>query len=61
MACPIGPEEINKLKMFIGFCSEKPEVLNLPQLSFLKDFIEKLGGTVPAADAKCPFAEAKAQ
>lgn len=59
MTCPIGPEEISKLKMFIGFCSEKPEVLNLPQLRFLKDFIEKLGGTVPAAEQKCPFTDAK--
>lgn len=61
MACPIGPEEISKLKMFIGFCSEKPEILNLPQLSFLREFIEKLGGKVPAAEQKCPFADAKPQ
>ncbi|XP_055712069.1 hsc70-interacting protein 1-like isoform X2 [Phlebotomus papatasi] len=47
MACPIGPEEIKKLKMFIGFCSQKPEIINMPQLSFFKEFIEQLGGKVP--------------
>lgn len=57
MACPIGPEELSKLKMFIGFISEKPELLNLPQLAFFKDFVEKLGGKVPAGD---PF-EAKSE
>uniref|UniRef100_A0A6B2EB18 Putative hsp70-interacting protein hip/transient component of progesterone receptor complex n=1 Tax=Phlebotomus kandelakii TaxID=1109342 RepID=A0A6B2EB18_9DIPT len=47
MACPIGPEEIHKLKMFVGFCSQKPEIINMPQLSFFKEFIEKMGGKVP--------------
>uniref|UniRef100_A0A1L8DMC5 Putative hsp70-interacting protein hip/transient component of progesterone receptor complex n=1 Tax=Nyssomyia neivai TaxID=330878 RepID=A0A1L8DMC5_9DIPT len=47
MACPIGPEEIKKLKMFIGFCSQQPEIINMPQLSFFKEFILKMGGTVP--------------
>ncbi|GAB0099323.1 Hsc70-interacting protein 1 [Sergentomyia squamirostris] len=47
MACPIGPEEIKKLKMFIGFCSQKPEILNMPQLSFFKEFIEQMGGKIP--------------
>uniref|UniRef100_A0A7G3AMS2 Putative hsp70-interacting protein hip/transient component of progesterone receptor complex n=1 Tax=Lutzomyia longipalpis TaxID=7200 RepID=A0A7G3AMS2_LUTLO len=51
MACPIGPEEIKKLKMFIDFCSQKPEIINMPQLSFFKEFIEKMGGKVPEGDA----------
>lgn len=55
MSCPIGPDEINKLKLFIGFCNEKPEILNLPQLAFFKTFVEKLGGTVPSAGPGCPF------
>lgn len=53
MSCPIAPEELSQLKLFVGFISEKPEMLNLPQLSFFKDFVEKLGGKVPAGD---PFA-----
>lgn len=51
MSCPIGPEELSKLKLFIGFCSQKPELLNLPQLQFFKDFIEKMGGKVPEGSA----------
>lgn len=54
MACPIGPEEISKLKLFIGFCSQKPEILNMPQLDFFKKFIEQLGGKVPAGEFKIP-------
>lgn len=48
--------------MFIGFCAQKPEILNLPQLTFLKDFIEKLGGVVPpATTTHDPFADDKPQ
>jgi suppressor of tumorigenicity protein 13 len=50
MTCPIGPAEIEKLKVFVAFCSQQPSILNLPQLEFFKTFIEKLGGTVPAAE-----------
>lgn len=55
MSCPIGPEEINKLKLFVGFCSQNPSILNLPQLDFLKSFVEQLGGTVPAGDSNASF------
>lgn len=48
MSCPIGADEVNKLKFFIGFCSENPSLLNLPQLDFFKTFVEQLGGKVPA-------------
>lgn len=57
MACPIGTDEVNKLKFFVGFCSENPSILNLPQLEFFKTFIEKLGGKVPAADPGFSFPE----
>lgn len=59
MSCPIGSDEINKLKLFIEFCSKNPKTLNLPQLDFLKTFIEKLGGNVPAGEPNFPFAEDK--
>ncbi|XP_058452080.1 hsc70-interacting protein 1-like [Malaya genurostris] len=48
MACPIDPNELVKLKMFIGLCESQPELLNLPQLEFFKRFVEKLGGKIPA-------------
>lgn len=61
MACPLGADEINKLKFFIGFCSQNPSILNLPQLDFFKAFVEKLGGKVPAGEPNfaCPGADAK--
>lgn len=51
MACPINNDEIAKLKMFIQFASAEPSILNLPQLSFLKNFVESLGGKVPEQPA----------
>lgn len=59
MSCPIGSDEINKLKLFIEFCSQNPKTLNLPQLDFLKSFIVKLGGKVPAGEPNFPFSEDK--
>lgn len=58
MSCPLGSEEINKLKLFIGVCSQNPSILNMPQLDFFKSFIEQLGGKVPAGEpnASCPGA-----
>lgn len=51
MACPINADEIAKLKMFIQFASAEPSILNLPALSFMKNFIEQLGGKVPEQPA----------
>lgn len=48
MECPINPAELQKLKVFINLCQMTPQLLNLPQLDFLKTFIETLGGNVPA-------------
>lgn len=59
MACPIGADEINKLKFFIGFCSQNPSILNLPQLEFFKAFVEQLGGKVPAGEPNFTFPDAK--
>uniref|UniRef100_A0A182Q3Z0 STI1 domain-containing protein n=1 Tax=Anopheles farauti TaxID=69004 RepID=A0A182Q3Z0_9DIPT len=47
MECPINPAELQKLKVFINLCQMTPQLLNLPQLDFLKSFIESLGGKVP--------------
>lgn len=49
MACPIDAKEIEKLKMFIQFCSMSPHILQRPELEFFKTFVEKLGGKVPLA------------
>lgn len=50
MACPINTEDVAKLKLFVEFISATPSLLNLPQLSFFKKFVEQLGGTVPEAE-----------
>ncbi|XP_029405088.2 uncharacterized protein LOC105223693 [Bactrocera dorsalis] len=65
MAMPnLSHADLEKLKFFINFVSENPTVLNLPQLQFVKEFLEKFGGKVPsgefkmptgAAGGKCPF------
>uniref|UniRef100_A0A0A1XI49 Hsc70-interacting protein 2 n=2 Tax=Zeugodacus cucurbitae TaxID=28588 RepID=A0A0A1XI49_ZEUCU len=65
MAMPnLSHADLEKLKFFINFVSQNPTVLNLPQLQFVKDFLEKFGGKVPtgefkmptgAAGGKCPF------
>lgn len=47
MDCPIQAEDIKKLKEFVALCSQTPTFLNLPQLDFLKAFIEQFGGKVP--------------
>jgi suppressor of tumorigenicity protein 13 len=47
MSSPLSNEAITQLKFFIELCKSQPSVLNNPQLSFFKDFIEKLGGKVP--------------
>lgn len=49
MACPIDAKEIEKLKLFIQFCSMTPHILHRPELEFFKTFVEKLGGKVPEA------------
>ncbi|XP_037937686.1 hsc70-interacting protein 1-like [Teleopsis dalmanni] len=61
MAMP-GAEDIKKLKGFIEFVQANPTILNVPQLDFVKKFIEGFGGKIPDGDfkmptgGKCPFA-----
>lgn len=60
MAVPFGAEDLKKLKIFIDFVSGNPTILNAPPLNFVKEFIEKFGGKVPAGEYKmpgggCPF------
>lgn len=60
MACPIGADEIQKLKIFVQFCSMQPSILNRPELEFFKTFVESLGGKVPPPEP-APKAEPKAE
>lgn len=54
MAAPFEPNDLDKLKKFIQFVDENPGVLNMPQLSFVKDFVEKFGGKIPDVEIKMP-------
>ena len=47
MSCPIDKDNIGKLKTFIELCAKNPEILHLPELSFLKNFMESLGAKIP--------------
>lgn len=59
MACPFNPAELQKLKFLVDLCSATPELLNLHQLEFCKNFVEKLGGTVPEGTASFGGGEGK--
>lgn len=55
MAMPnLSHADLEKLKFFINFVSENPTILNLPQLQFVKEFLEKFGGKVPTGEFKMP-------
>lgn len=41
-----------ELKAFVGLLDKNPELLNMKELSFLKDFIVKLGGKIPEPPKK---------
>lgn len=52
MSCPIGKDELVKLKAFISLCAQQPHILNIPELEFFKSFIERMGGQIPPSPAK---------
>lgn len=60
MSCPIGKEELTKLRAFISLCAQQPQLLNIPELEFFKSFIEQLGGKVPPSPTKTSSAKAEA-
>ncbi|XP_047991575.1 hsc70-interacting protein-like [Leguminivora glycinivorella] len=47
--CPFNEEQLSQLKMFIEICKSQPQILNHPKITFFKDYITSLGGTIPAA------------
>ena len=50
MSLPINTEYLIQLRSFIELCNKQPSIINNPELSFFKNFIEKLGGKVPKSD-----------
>lgn len=47
MSLPMAKELLAPLKIFVDLCAINPAILNLPDLAFFKEFIEKLGGRIP--------------
>lgn len=47
MSVPITQESLAPLKVFVDLCTKNPNILQLPDLKFVKDFIENFGGKIP--------------
>ena len=47
-----SPQKLNELESFISLIDSQPALLHLPQLQFFRDYLTKMGGTVPAAPKK---------
>ncbi|XP_051160994.1 putative protein FAM10A4 [Leptopilina boulardi] len=47
MSHPFKKEQLIELKFFTEMCIKDPNILNVPELSFMKDFVKHFGGTVP--------------
>ncbi|XP_063992260.1 putative protein FAM10A4 [Diachasmimorpha longicaudata] len=47
MSIPFSEEQLAPLKIFIEYCKKDPQILHEPQLGFVKEFIEYLGGKIP--------------
>lgn len=46
----LPPESLAQLKTFLSLVKKSPQILNSPQLSFFKEFIESYGGVVPPSE-----------
>lgn len=49
---PFSATHLSQLKGFIDFCRIDPKILRNPELAFFKNYIESLGGTIPAAESE---------
>lgn len=58
-------KQLTELRAFVTLLKSQPSILHQPDLLFLKEFIESLGGVVPSPETKeapkssCPFESAK--
>lgn len=51
------PSKLDELKQFVDAMKGSPQLLNLPVLAFVKDWVESLGGQVPDAPTPVPDPE----
>lgn len=47
MSVPLKPELLAQLEAFFNTCMINPSLLNQPEYSFIKTFIEFFGGRIP--------------
>ncbi|KAK6311760.1 hypothetical protein J4Q44_G00174240 [Coregonus suidteri] len=52
----MDPRKVHELKAFVKLCDENPSILHLPELGFLRAWLQGLGATIPQApqnDSSC--------
>jgi suppressor of tumorigenicity protein 13 len=58
---PFTAAHISQLSGFVNLCKDDPKILLSPELAFFKNYIESLGGKIPAnlseTDSESPKAE----
>lgn len=47
MSLPFNQEHLVPLQRFVELCTANPQMLHLPDLAFVKKFIEHFGGKIP--------------
>lgn len=57
---PFTAAHLSELSGFIDFCKNDPKVLLSPELAFFKNYIESLGGKIPATLSETDFESPKA-
>ncbi|XP_044037371.1 hsc70-interacting protein [Siniperca chuatsi] len=44
----MDPRKVTELKGFVQLCESRPEILHLPELSFLRTWLQNMGATIPS-------------
>jgi suppressor of tumorigenicity protein 13 len=52
---PFTAAHISQLSGFINLCKDDPKILHNPELAFFKNYIESLGGKIPATLPETDF------
>jgi suppressor of tumorigenicity protein 13 len=57
---PFTAAHLTQLNGFIDLCKNDPKILLSPELAFFKNYIESLGGKIPATLSETDFESPKA-
>lgn len=49
-------KQLTELRAFVSLVKTQPSILSQPELQFFRDYVESIGGVIPAAEApkSCP-------